>query len=716
MSQKVTLKVIGLDCPSEAALLKKALLPKEGIQEVFFDYLNGTMTVVYHDQKIQPEQMIESIEAAGMKASVLQSSTASAPETWWQQKGRTIMSSLSGICLAIGLIFHLIAEESARSIFATVGGVAIPQAAVIFYCASIFFGGYFVAPKAWVAFKHFKPDMNMLLVIAVIGAVLIGQWAEAASVTFLFSIALFLEHWSMGRARSAITSLLDLAPAMADVMEGAQVVTKPAQEVALGARIVVKPGNKIPLDGRVVQGNSFVNQAAITGESMPVEKTEGDEVYAGTLNEQGALQVEVTKIASDSALARMIELVRQAGQKRAHAEGWVEAFAKIYTPIMMVLSACIMIIPYFIWGGGFEEWIYRGLVVLVIACPCALVISTPVTIVAGVTAAARRGVLIKGGVHLETAGKLKAMAFDKTGTLTHGKPVVQRIIPMNQHTETDLLSIAGSLESVSSHPLAKAVMAKVHEANLTITPPQEMRVLQGKGAEGTVDGKSYWIGSHRFLHEKKIETPDIHAKALELEDAGHSVIAIGDDTHVCGLISVADEPREGIDIILQEIKAAGVRQLVMLTGDNQPAAAALAKHVGIDRYWSELLPEDKVRMMQQLGMRWGVAGIVGDGVNDAAAMATSSLGIAMGAAGSDAAIEAADIALMADDLSQLPWLIRHAKKALKTIKTNIAFALGIKVIFLTLALFGWATLWMAIAADTGASLLVVSYGLRLLKD
>ncbi|MCB1117815.1 MAG: heavy metal translocating P-type ATPase [Chlamydiia bacterium] len=715
MKKKITFQVFGLDCPTEAALLKKALIECEGIQTLSFDYLNGLMNVVYDSEKIGPEQMITSIEAAGMKAKVLSADLNPEPQSFWQKKGRVIMTSLSGLCLVAGFIFHLAFENGIKAVFSTSGGGVVPHAAVIFYSVAILCGGYFVAPKAWTAFRHLRPDMNMLMALAVVGAILIGQWAEAATVTFLFSVALFLEHWSMGRARNAISSLLELAPVMADVMEGTNVITKPVEQVHIGARILVKPGNKIPLDGTVVQGRSAVNQATITGEGLPVEKGEGDPVYAGTLNEEGALQIEVKKPAEESTLARMIELVRQAGQKRAKAEGWVEGFAKIYTPIMMVFSACIMIVPHFIWGGSWEEWIYRGLVVLVIACPCALVISTPVTIVAGVTAAARRGVLIKGGVHLETAGKLKALAFDKTGTLTYGRPVVQRIIPLNNHTEQELLSIAGSLESVSGHPLAKAVMAKVAEAKTEFKQPQELQVIQGKGAEGIVDGKKYWIGSHRFLHEKKVETPEIHKQALALEDAGHSVIVIGDDHHVCGMISVADQPREGIDVTLQELKAAGLRHLIMLTGDNQPAAAALAKHAGIDRYWSELLPEDKVRMMQQLVMRWDVAGIVGDGVNDAAAMAISSLGIAMGGVGSDAAIEAADIALMADDLTQLPWLIRHAKKALHTIKSNIAFALGIKAVFLTLAVFGWATLWMAIAADTGASLLVVAYGLRLLN-
>ncbi|HPE85356.1 MAG TPA: heavy metal translocating P-type ATPase, partial [Chlamydiales bacterium] len=600
-------------------------------------------------------------------------------------------------------------------ILATSGGPKVPHVAIIFYILAIILGGYFVVPKAIAAARVLKPDMNVLMVVAVLGASSIGEWAEAATVTFLFSVALFLEHWSLGRAKKAIGALMELSPDQAHVIEETGIVTKHVDDVAMGQRIAIRPGDKIPLDGRVIKGTSTVNQAPITGESMPVNKAVNDVVFAGTLNEDGALEVEVTKNSKDSTLSRMIELVREASLKRAKTEAWVEKFAKIYTPIMIGLAIVFILIPPLFFGGHWTEWIYRGLVILVIGCPCALVISTPVSIVAGLTAAAKEGVLIKGGVYLETAGHLKALAFDKTGTLTYGRPTVQKIIPLNGHSENDLLSIAASLESVSAHPLAKAITKKAQDAGVEIKRPDELTVIQGKGAEALLEGESYWIGSHRFLHEKKLETPEMHAQAVELEDEGHSIVVIGTNKHVCGLISVADEPRENIADILRELKKIGIAQTIMLTGDNQPTAKALAKHAGIDRYFAELLPEDKVRTMRQMVQRWGFAGMVGDGVNDAPAMASSSLGIAMGGAGSDSAIETADIALMADDLSKLPWLIGHSRKTLKTIKSNIGFALGIKLLFLGLAVFGLASLWMAIAADTGASLLVVAYGLRLIR-
>lgn len=713
MTQTITLEVFGLDCPNESAILERILADQKGILALNFDYINAQMFVEYDPDLIQPDEILACARTSSMRVQFAKEKVE--VEMGWKKHLRLFLTAGSGICLIIGFVLHLALEGGAKGVFSTAGGPSVPHVAIVFYILAIVLGGYFVLPKAWVALKIKRPDMHLLMVIAVIGAVLIGQWAEAGTVTFLFSVALFLEHWSVSRAKNAIGSLLELAPQMADVIEEGGVVTRQVEEVEIKAHISVKPGDKIPLDGIVIKGSTSVNQATITGESMPIDKSEGSTVYAGTLNHDGSIEVEVTKKAEETTLSKMIELVKQAGQKRAKAQNFVEKFAKIYTPVMMCLSALVMILPYFIWGGSFEDWIYRGLVVLVIACPCALVISTPVTIVSGLTAAAKQGVLIKGGLHLETAGRLKALAFDKTGTLTHGKPKVMQVIPINDHTDQQLLSVAAGLESSSSHPLAKAILAKAQEMGVEIKRCDEMRVIQGKGAEGKINGKPYWLGSHRFLHEKKLETPAIHKQAMELEDAGHSVIVVGTDDHVCGLISVADAPREGIDLILKDLKRAGLRQVVMLTGDNQPTAAALAKEVGIDRYLAELLPEDKVKMMQQLVMRWGISGMVGDGVNDAPAMASSSLGIAMGAAGSDAAIESADIALMADDLSKLPWLIRHAKKALKTIKLNIAFALGLKALFLILAVFGYATLWMAIAADTGASLLVVTNGLRLLK-
>ena len=591
----------------------------------------------------------------------------------------------------------------------------LPIAAIGLYLFAIFAGGYFVLPKAWQSLKRFSPDMNLLMVVAVVGAVAIGEWFEAATVTFLFSVALLLEQWSVGRARKAISKLMELTPPMAQVVEGEHLSERPVGEVGVGEIFLVRPGEKIPLDGEVVKGTSSVNQAPITGESIPVAKEIGDEVFAGTINEEGALECKANKRAEETTLARIIHLVEEAGVRRAQSQQWVERFAKIYTPLMILLSALVVLVPPLLFGGDWFEWIYRGLVILVIACPCALVISTPVSVVSALTASARNGVLIKGGLFLEIAGKLQGLALDKTGTLTQGHPEVQEIIPLSGHTEKELLMRAAALEKPSEHPIAKAILKKAKEAGIEVERAEDFQVTKGKGAEGTFSGKKYWIGSHRFMHEMGQETDEIHKRALELEDAGHSIIAIGNSTHICGLISVADEPREYIKETIAALRGVGIKEVVMLTGDNEPTARAISELAGVDRYVAELLPEDKVREVEKLKKRLGIVGMIGDGINDAPAMAASDLGIAMGAIGSDAAIETADVALMSDELSKIPWLIRHSRRTLKIIKQNIGFALALKATFIGLAIVGLASLWMAIAADTGASLLVVFNGLRLLK-
>ncbi|MCB1180677.1 MAG: cadmium-translocating P-type ATPase [Chlamydiia bacterium] len=574
-----------------------------------------------------------------------------------------------------------------------------------------------IVPKAYCSVKKIRPDINLLMVIAILGAIGIQEWFEAASVAFLFSLALCLEMWSVGRARRAISSLLDLAPPRAHVMNpfNGQVEEKQVDEIEIGTRLLIKPGEKVPLDGVVASGISSINQSPITGESIPCPKEEGDEVFAGTLNEEGALEITVTKRFNNTTLARIIRLVEEAKEKRSKNEQWVERFAKVYTPLMLFFSILVMIIPPLLLGFPWFDWIYQGLVLLVIACPCALVISTPVSIVSALTSAARTGVLIKGGIYLETIGKIKVLALDKTGTLTYGHPEVQTIVPLNQHTELELLVRAAALEQNSDHPLAKAIMKMAHAKNIEIPSMKNFTIIKGKGAEATLFGKQYWMGSHRLMHEEGQETEEVHAKAVALEDAGHSMIAIGTDDHVCGLISVADEPRREIAKTILALKELGIEKIVMLTGDNVQTAKAIAEHAGIEEYMANLLPEDKVNAVENLKQEVGAVAMIGDGVNDAPALACATLGIAMGGMGADVAMEAADIALMSDDLSRVPWLIKHSRWTLRVIKQNIGFSLFVKGIFFVLALLELATLWMAIAADTGATLIVIANALRLLK-
>ncbi|MFC2076791.1 heavy metal translocating P-type ATPase, partial [candidate division KSB1 bacterium] len=488
----------------------------------------------------------------------------------------------------------------------------------------------------------------------------------------------------------------------------------PVGEVEAGDRLVVRPGEKIPLDGVVIKGRSAVNQSPITGESLPVTKEPGDEVFAGTINGDGVLEMEVTRAVGDTTLARIVHMVQEAHSRRAPSEQWVEKFARHYTPVMILLALGIIVLPPLLFGGSWADWFYRGLVILIIGCPCALVISTPVSVVSGLARAARNGVLIKGGVYLESAGELKAIALDKTGTLTVGRPGVLDILPLNGHSRDEVLERAAALEAHSEHALAGAIRGQASAEGITVTPAVDLQVIKGKGAEGNIGGRDFWIGSHRLMEEKGAETEEIHQLAEELEGSGNSVVAVGNQEHVCGLITLADSPRDEARETIASLRKTGVERVVMLTGDNTGTARAMAEKTGVDGYLAELMPEDKVKAVEDLVRNTGRTAMVGDGVNDAPAMAAADIGIAMGAAGTDLAIETADIALMSDDLAKLPWLVRHSRRTLRTVKQNIGFALGLKLAFVLLTILGAASLWMAIAADTGASLLVTFNGLRLL--
>lgn len=687
-------KVEGLDCAEEVILLRKVLDDKR-INSLEFNILQSKMTVSFDAERMKEEEIVTSVKKAGLRAIPWEKSLLVSPKSFWIANSRFILTTLSGLFLLAGLL----TQEKG------------------FYLASILLGIWYVIPKAIIALRRLSPDINLLMVIAIMGAIGIRQWFEGASVAFLFAVATYLEQWSVGKARNAVSSLMELAPQSACiVLPTKELHVKPIEEVEVGSLILVKPGEKIPLDGVIVEGSSLVDQSPITGESVPVFKEEGNEVFAGTLNTDGALVCRVTKAVDDTTLAKITHLVEEARSKRSVSEQWVETFARYYTPIMLLFAALIMFVPPLFLNLPWQTWFYHGLVLLVIACPCALVISTPVAIVCGLTAAAKGGVLVKGGVFLEWVGKLKVLAVDKTGTLTIGHPFVQTIVPLNGHTIQELMERAVALEKSSEHPLSRAILHEGEKMAIQAHTATGYQAIKGKGALATYQDTLYWIGSHRFMHEMGQETPEIHDQALKLEDAGHSVVAIGNDQHVCGLISIADKPREGIRSILDEIRKCGVDEIVMLTGDNQPTAQSLADHAGVDQFYAELLPDEKVEKILELAKTWEIVGMVGDGVNDAPAMASASIGIAMGGIGAPLAVETADIALMSDDLSKLPWLMRLSQRTLKIIKVNIAFSLTLKGLFILLAIINLATLWMAIAADTGATLLVIFNALRLLKQ
>jgi Cd2+/Zn2+-exporting ATPase len=492
-------------------------------------------------------------------------------------------------------------------------------------------------------------------------------------------------------------------------------ITLPANDVKVGDRLVVRPGEKFPLDGCVVKGETTVDQAPITGESVPVPKRPGDEVFAGTINQDGAVEVVTTKRADDSTLARIIRLVTAAQRKRAPTEQWVETFARRYTPTVMALAVAVMLLPPLVAGASWSHWFYQGLVLLVIACPCALVVSTPVSFVAALTSAAHQGVLVKGAGYLEVASKLKAIALDKTGTLTVGRPEVKEIVALSGHTEHEVLGIAAAIESRSQHPLAEAIVRHAESLGLRPHPADDFQAIPGKGATATLAGQTVWIGSHRAFEQRGAEIPELHNRFEQLASRGHSVVIIVAHEHVCGLIALGDAIRPNAKDALAAMHRAGIQRLVMLTGDNPAAAANVALAVGIDDVRAELLPEDKVAAVEELVSRHGIVGMIGDGVNDAPAMARANLGIAMGAAGTDTALETADIALMSDDLSRVAWLITHSHRTLRVIHQNITASLSVKAVFVVLTILGHANLWTAIAADMGVSLAVVFNALRLLR-
>lgn len=719
-SGRYSFKVQGLDCAEEMTVLRDEVGPLVGGDDnLVFDVLSGRMTVS-GGAAVSPAQIIEAVRRTGMTAVELRSNDRrSSEETDRRRHKQVLFTSLSGLCVTTGFLIHVwLAGGLGGGLQLLSGheGEATPFLEIAIYASAIVCGVRFILAKAWFALRSLRPDMNLLMVIAVTGAIAIGQWFEAATVSFLFSLSLTLESWSVARARRAIAALLDLAPPTARLLraDGTEADVS-VDDVEAGQLFVVRAGERIALDGRVTAGASSVDQASITGESVPVEKMPGAEVFAGTINGDGALTVEAAQTAENTMLARIIRLVEEAHAGRAPSEQWVERFARIYTPSVMTVAFLVSVVPPLALGGAWEEWFYRALVLLVIACPCALVISTPVSIVAALASSARAGVLIKGGAYVELPSRIAAIAMDKTGTITRGAPEVVRVLPFGDHTEDELLARAAALEARSTHPLARAILRYAAQQGVAVTPATDVKAIHGKGITGTFDGEAFWLGSHRYVVERGQNTVDSAREAEALEAQGDTVIVVGNTRHICGLIAVADTIRPEARGVIRQLREAGVAHIVMLTGDNRVTAEAIARAVGIDEAHAELSPEDKVRKVDELVERYGAVAMVGDGVNDAPALARASLGIAMGAIGSDAAIETADIALMTDDISKLPWLVRHARWTLAVIRQNIIFSLAVKAVFFTLTFAGFATLWGAIAADAGASLVVVANALRLLR-
>jgi Cd2+/Zn2+-exporting ATPase len=690
-------RVEGMDCQEEVVILERRLTPLGGIEAVSADLMGQRLHVKYDAARLTAAAIVDAVGQTGMRMWLEHDEpTEGGAGIEWRWR------LMVGCAVAMGLGLGLAAAGRASA------------AAVCFTVAAVV-GGIYPARRAVTAVRSRTLDINTLMVVAVSGALLLGEWFEAASVVFLFAVAQWLEVRTLERARQAIRALVDLAPREAIVKRLGLEHRVPVDDVRVGDEILVRPGDKMPLDGVVLSGHSEVNQAPLTGESVPVDRSPGDEVFAGTINGHGALDVRVTRLVRDTRVARIIHLVEAAQATRAPVQSFVDRFARVYTPVVLVAALAVGLIPPVIWAADPATWIYRALVLLVIACPCALVISTPVSIVSALSAAARNGVLIKGGAHLERLAAVRVVAFDKTGTLTTGAFRVADVLPVGSGSSTELLGYAAAVESRAEHPVAAAVVAHARALDVVIPAVNRFVSLPGMGAEAEVGDAKVVVGNERLFIARGIAVPSDVTGWSSARADGKLVVLVAVNQVCLGGISLEDWPRPTAREAIGLLREQGVRHVAMLTGDREATASRVAAELGLDEYHAQLLPEEKHALIGALRSRYGVVLMVGDGVNDAPALAAADVGMAMGAAGSDTALETADVALMSDELLRLPYAIRLAKATLRNVRMNVAISLALKSAFLVMAVAGMATLWMAVLADTGASVIVVGNALRLLR-
>jgi Cd2+/Zn2+-exporting ATPase len=691
-------KVEGMDCREEVAILERRFKNLVGLEDFSADVMGQRLHVKYDAAKLSAASIADAVADTGMRAWLEHEEPVVVSEGQARIRQRLVWAS--GAALAAGLalqVGHQTAVAAACFGFSIAAGVTV------------------TIRRAWNAVRARSLDINVLMLIAVAGASLLGQWSEAATVIFLFAVAQALEARTLERARQAIRALMDLTPTEALVRDSLGERRLDVELIQPGAVIVVRPGEKVPLDGEVVAGQTAINQAPVTGESLPVDKGPGDEVFAGTINGRGAIDVRVTRLRRDTTLARIIHLVERAQAQRAPAQTLVERFAHFYTPAVIVLAVIVAILPPVVLHQMWGPWVYRALVLLVVSCPCALVISTPVSIVAALAAAARKGVLIKGGAHLERTGRVRCVAFDKTGTLTHGTPEVVDVLTLDGFGTSGVVSLAASVEQRSEHPIARAIIRHAVQARIQTAPAEQVLSLAGRGAEGRVNGSRVLLGNHRLFEERQLCSRAIHDRLAEISARGRTPVLVARDGTPVGIISIADRPRENGRDAVDLLRRQGVESVVMLTGDSHATAKAIAAELGVDEFRAELLPEDKVTAVNELRRRFGSVAMVGDGINDAPALASADVGIAMGVAGSDAALETADVALMADELLKIPYAFRLSRATVRNIRANLAISVVLKAAFVVAAVAGVATLWMAVVADTGASVIVIANALRLLR-
>lgn len=702
----------GLDCPDCASKLQKRISKLDGVHETLVNFSTASMTVKHELGMVNRSDIIAAVEETGYKATISEKTSEIKLPHFFSFKNKKLISTIfSGCFIILAVVTHLF--KNVIPFHSLLMGEHYLTLTYLFYIFAILSGGYYVAKSGYHSLLSRTFDMNFLMSVAVIGALCIGEFAEGAVVVFLFSLGNTLQTYTMDKARNAIRSIMDLAPKEAHLKRGGRLIKVPVSELRIDDTIVVKPGERVSVDGMIISGSSPIDESPITGESQPADKMTGDRVFAGSINGPGSLEIKVEKLATDSTLSRIIHLVEEAQAQKAPSQNFVDAFSKIYTPLVIVGAVLTTIIPPLFLSLPLTEWFYRGLMLLVISCPCALVISTPVSIVSAIACASRKGILIKGGAYLEEMGSINAIAFDKTGTLTKSQFEVTDIIDINGDNKNDILSIAASLEMKSEHPLAKAILKKANQEKVSLIEPKEFSVHPGKGLQGTLNGQAAYIGNLTFFQEQNIISNSYENEIQRLENEGKTTILIHFND-AKGLIALADTPRKEAGTCMEELKKKGIKHIVMLTGDNERVAAAISKYLKIDSFQASLLPEEKVDAVKAFLSRYGKVAMVGDGVNDAPALAVSSVGIAMGAAGTDTALETSDIALMSDDLLKLPFLVHLSRKTLATIKINIVFSLIVKAAFIILVFLGMANLWMAVAADMGTSLAVILYGMRLI--
>lgn len=703
MSEKMTEKtyrIEGLSCANCAGKFEKNVKQLPGVT-------NATVNFGASKISVEGQTTIEELEEAGAFENLIIRNDQENPE---QVRSKESFIKRN-IALIISLGFILVAVISQLSL----GEDHLLTKAL--YILAIIIGGYDLFKEGFSDLIKLDFSMGSLMTIAIIGAAFIGEWAEGSIVVILFAISEALERFSMDKARQSIRSLMDIAPKEALIRRNNVEQLISVDKIDIDDIMIIKPGQKIAMDGLVINGHSSVNQAAITGESVPVEKQLDDEVFAGTLNEEGVLEVRVTKKVTDTTIAKIIHLVEEAQGERAPAQAFVDKFAKYYTPFIIIMALMIVVVPPLFFGGDWNKWLYQGLSILVVGCPCSLVISTPVSIVSAIGNAAKNGVLVKGGVYLEEIGHLRAIAFDKTGTLTKGKPVVTDFITTSSDTGINYLSIISSLESLSQHPLASAILNEADKTNVDYKSIQieDFQSITGKGLTGIYQNIRYYIGSPKLFSASVIEETAVKVQYRQFQEQGKTAMYFGTDEQILGVIAVADEVRDSSADVISELHKLSIEHTIMLTGDNTKTAESIGRQLGVTEIKGDLMPQEKLDSIKALRTTYNKVAMVGDGINDAPALAASTVGIAMGGAGTDTALETADVALMGDDLQKLPFIVRLSRQTLKVIKQNITFSLGIKLLALLLVIPGWLTLWIAIVADMGATLLVTLNGLRLMK-